>query len=67
MPAKAIIGPAAVFLAASCIACAWAEVRVAAAIVGLRRTAARCRSLIIFSSSSEAFMELMPKLAIRMP
>ena len=55
IPANAIIGPVEVFFAALCIASACAFTSCAAAIPGLRNVAFLCSSLIIFSSSSEAF------------
>jgi len=67
IPAKAMTGPAFSLLAAACIASACASAMRAAAMLGSLRAAARCRSLIIFSSSSVALTELMPKETIEMP
>ena len=49
------------------IAAACAPTRCAAAIVGLRKVALRCSSLIIASSSSEALMEETPRETISIP
>ena len=66
MPMKPVKAPPA-FFAASCMAWACAPTRCAAAMLGLRKVALRCSSLIMASSSSEALTEFTPKDTISTP
>ena len=67
IPANAIIGPVEVFFAALCIDSACALTKCAAAIPGFLNVAFLWSSLIIASSSSEAFTELTPILLTVIP